>query len=132
MPEPLVDVDLDALAPLAKRVKLGGKIYKLPGDMPMPLFLRIQNYETRIENGEGESSLLTELQDELLTLFKVHQPALKVLPEIGVVGLLQSLGAIYGGGAAEGEAGPTQNRATRRQKKRTPSSSARPSRATSG
>ena len=118
MAEPLVDVDLDALAPLPKRVKLGGKVYKLPGDMPMPLFLRVQNYEQRVEKGENENILLAELQDELLALFQVHSPTLKVLPEIGVLVLLQSLGAIYGG--AVGEA-PAPNRATRREKKRTPS-----------
>lgn len=117
MAEP-VDVDLDALAPLPKRVKLSGRVYKLPGDMPMPLFLRIQNYEQRIEKGESEGLLLGELQDELLSLFQVYTPALKVLPEIGVLTLLQSLGAIYSGGAV-GEAPP--NRATRRERKRTPS-----------
>jgi len=129
MAEPLVDVDLDALAPAAKRTRLAGKIYKLPGDMPFPLFLRIQNYEARVEKGEDETTLLSELHDELLALFQVHQPTLKKLPEIGVLTLLQSLGAIYGGGAAVAP-DPTPNRAARRQKKRTPSSTARPSRAT--
>lgn len=125
MPE-LIDADLDALAPPLKRVKLGGKVWKLPGDMPMPLMLRIQNYGARTEAGEDETALLAELQDELLALFKVHQPTLKELPEIGVLTLLQSLGAIYGG--AVGEA-PAPNRAARRAqsrpaKKKTPSSSA--------
>jgi hypothetical protein len=127
----LADVDLDALAPRPKKVKLGGKLYKLPGDMPMPLFLRIQAFGQRTEQGEDETVLLSELHEELLGLFKVHQPALKALPEIGVLTLLQSLGAIYGGGAA---ADPTPaNRQARRQRKRTPSSTARrSSAATSG
>lgn len=117
---PDVDVDLDALAPAPKTVKLGGKRYKLPGDMPMGLFLRIQGYEGRVEAGADEAALLDELQGEILALFQVHQPAMKVLPEMGVVQLMASIGAIYGGGAAVGE--PTPNRATRRSKKRTPSS----------
>lgn len=125
MTEPLIDADLDALAPPLKRVRLAGKIWKLPGDMPMPLMLRIQNYGPRTEAGEDEVVLLAELQDELLALFKVHQPQLKELPEIGVLTLLQSLGAIYGGAVGES---PTPNRATRRSsrpaKRKTPSSSA--------
>jgi hypothetical protein len=114
---PLGDVDLDALAPKPKNVKLGGKWWKLPGDMPMGLFMRIQAFEQRVEQGEDETTLLSELHDELLGLFQVHTPTLKALPEIGVLVLLGALGAIYGAGA--GEAPP--NRATRRAKKRTPS-----------
>lgn len=116
MAEPLVDVDLDALAPRPKRVKLAGKSWQLPGDMPMGLFMRIQSYEQRAEKGEDEASMLAELSDELLALFQVHQPTLKVLPEIGVLVLLRSLGAIYGG--AVGEAPPTP---TGRPKKKTAS-----------
>lgn len=124
------DVDLDALAPKPRRAKLGGKWHLVPGDMPMPLFLRIQSFEGRSEAGEDETSLLAELHDEILALFQVHQPTMKKLPDIGVQTLLGTLGAIYGGGAAVGE--PTPNRATRRQKKRTPSKPApRARRATS-
>ena len=123
----LVDIDLDALAPVAKRVKLGGKIYKLPGDMPLQLFLRIQGFEQRVEKGESENTLLSELQDELLALFQHYQPALKKLPDIGVLGLLGSLGHIYGGGQM-GEA--LAKTPTSPPRKRTPSSTGRRSRAT--
>jgi hypothetical protein len=114
----LVDIDLDALAPTAKRVKLDGKIYKLPGDMPLSLFLRIQGFEQRVAKGEDETILLAELSGELLTLFQVYQPTLKALPEIGVLGLLGSLGAIYGGAVGEP---PAPKRAISPAKKRTPS-----------
>lgn len=113
----LVDVDLDALAPAAKKVRLGGKVWKLPGDMPMPLFLRIQAYEQRVAAGVDETVLLDELHSELLGLFQVYQPTLKALPEIGVLTLLQALGAIYGGAVGE----PPQKTETSRSKKRTPS-----------
>lgn len=131
MAEPLVDVDLDALAPTAKRVRLAGKLWMLPGDMPMPLFLRIQGYEQRVEKGEDETVLLGELQDELLALFQRHQPALKELPEIGVLTLLQALGAIYGatGKPPAPAAAPARTVPSR---KRTPSSTARKRTATSG
>jgi hypothetical protein len=129
MATPLVDVDLDALAPAAKRVRLGGKVYRLPGDMPMPLFLRIQNYEQRAEKGEDETVMLAELQGELLTLFQVHQPTLKALPDIGVLVLLASLGAIYGGAA--GEAPRTSTKRPPRKKTPSKPATAKARRATS-
>ena len=113
----LVDVDLDALAPAPKRTRLGGKVYRLPGDMPLELFFRIQAFEQRVNAGEDETALLSELRDELLALFQVHQPQMKALPPIGVLTLMASLGAIYSGGS-RGEAPPTT---TPRSRKRTPS-----------
>jgi hypothetical protein len=112
-----VDVDLDALAPKPKRTRLGGKVYKLPGDMPMELFFEIQAFEARTTAGEDETVLLGELRDKLLSLFQVHQPTLKALPPMGVVQLLKALGAIYGGAVGEP---PAPNRQTRRQKTKTP------------
>ena len=122
MPE-LVDVDLDALAPVPTRAKLAGKVYKLPGDMPLDLFFKIQTFGDRVEKGESEMVMLEELHDQLLALFQVHQPALKTLPPMGVTQLLQALGAIYGGGLGEAPASPTP-----RSRKRTPSSKASASR----
>ncbi len=121
--EKLVDVDLDALAPRPKTVKLDGKVWKLPGDMPLPLFFQLQAYEQRIEEGVTESVLLAEMSDALLSLLKVHQPQLKELPGIGLQTLVAALPAIYSGGAAVGEATP--NRETRRQRTRTASGSTR-------
>lgn len=114
MPEPTVDVDLDALAPAPKRVRLAGMVWRLPGDMPMPLFMRTQGYEARVAAGEDEAGMLLELQGEILELFRVHQPKLTKLPQIGLVQLLRALGQIYGGGPA-GEA-PPPNRAARRKR----------------
>lgn len=126
MTEPTVDVDLDALAPAPKRVRLAGKVWLLPGDMPMPLFMRTQGYEARVAAGEDEASMLLELQGEILELFQVHQPKLTGLPQIGLVQLLKALGQIYGG-VPPGEVTPP-NRAARRARTRTPSST-RPTRA---
>lgn len=118
MPTP-IDIDLDALAPPNKRVKLAGKVWQLPGDMPMELFIRTQGYEARVSAGEDEAQMLVELKDEILALFKVNHPELKELPQIGLVQLLRSLGQIYGGQTGEA---PAANRATRRARTRTPSS----------
>lgn len=116
----LVDVDLDALAPRPKRVRLGGKVHRLPGDMPMGLFMRIQAFGQRVAAGDDETAMLAELSDELLELFQVHQPQMKTLPPMGITQLLQALGAIYGGGPGEA---PAQTRAPRSRKK-TPSATA--------
>jgi hypothetical protein len=124
-----VDVDLDALAPAPKRVKLAGKVWKLPGDMPMELFIRTQAYESRVEAGEDEAQMLMELQGEILALFKVHQPTMKSLPPIGLVQLLRALGQIYGG-EPPGEQTPPANRAARRARTRTPSNARRSAPAT--
>lgn len=124
MTEPLAEIDLDALAPKPKRVKLGGKWYRLPGDMPMGLFVRVQGYEQRIDAGEDEAGLLTELQSELLALFQVNQPTMKKLPEIGVLSLMGALGAIYASGEAA-PAAPANRAQTRQAKRKTPSKPSR-------
>jgi hypothetical protein len=128
MPD-LVDVDLDALAPPLKRARLGGKVYRLPGDMPLVLFFKIQAFGQRVERGEDEMAMLTELSEELLALFKVHQPTLKALPDMGVLVLLQALGAIYGGGPGEAPAStPTPRSRKKTASAKAPSSRRRTSR----
>lgn len=126
----LVDVDLDALAPPTKRVQLGDKVYKLPGDMPLELFMRIQAFTQRVEKGEDEVTLLVELQEEVLGLFQVHQPTMKKLPAMGVLQLLGTLGAVYSGGGSLGEP-QAKTTPTPRAKKRTPSKPSARSRAIS-
>lgn len=123
MAEQLVDVDLDALAPSPKKMRLGGKVWKLPGDMPMELYFRLQSFDEQIKAGADETGLLASLRDELLELMQVHQPTLKELPAgIGLRTLIGALPAIYSG-ATEGEGTP--NRATRRSKKKTTSAKPR-------
>jgi hypothetical protein len=119
------DLDLDALAAPPRRVKLGGKWWKLPGDMPMELFLRTQTYQARTEAGEDEGQMLVELKDEITGLFRVHHPSFELPAGTGLIQLLKLLGAVYGPGDALGEVTP--NRAARRSKTRTASS--RPSKA---
>lgn len=128
-PPQTVDVDLDALAPAPKRVKLAGKVWRLPGDMPMDLFMRMQTYGPRLLDGADESELLAELQGELLALFQEYQPTLKKLPAMGFVQLMRALGDIYGPGEPPGEAAPPAgNRVARRARTRTPSKAPSPRR----
>lgn len=128
MAEPLTDEDVSALALPVKRYEVAGKAYRFPGDMPLELFLWVQHLEARAEN-EDEMALLQELCEKLLDLFHVYQPKLTKLPPMGVRETFEFLGRIYGGGVAAPD--PTQNRVTRRSKKRTPSSTGPRSRATS-
>jgi hypothetical protein len=127
MTDSTVDVDLDALAPAPKRVRLNGKVWKLPGDLPMELFFRFQGYEQRVEAGEDEYEIVKEITAEIVALFQVHQPTLKKLPPLGLKQLVQVIGSVYGGQVPPGEA-PPPNRAARRQRKARTTSKPRPSR----
>jgi hypothetical protein len=84
--------DLDALAPEPIQVRLGGEIYLLPGDLPMPLMLRIE----QLADQELSEQVIRSLYDDVLELFQTHQPEVTDLP-IGLVQLMRAIPAIYGG-----------------------------------
>lgn len=124
-----VDVDLDALAPVPKRVRLAGKVWKLPGDLPMELLMQLEQFEARSNKPEAdEYALLRDLQDVILGLFQVHQPTLRKLPTMGLFGLLRLIREVYGTDQL-GEATPPRPAGGRSQKPRSSSSSRRPARA---
>lgn len=85
-------VDLDALAPEPITVKLAGQQYRLPGDIPMPLMLRLE----QAAGSEVSGDLLHDLYGDLLGLFQVHQPELTELP-IGTTQIIRAIPAIYYG-----------------------------------
>lgn len=102
--KPPVIIDLDALAPPDLNVRLGGKTYRFPGDCPLPVFLRIQALQQKVDAGEDEDALLADVQEVILELFQVKQPTMKQLPAgIGVIGLMSLIGTLYG---AEDTAAP--------------------------
>lgn len=111
-------IDLDALVGPPKKVKLGGDIYKLPADLPAPLFLKISTYA---DSEMDEAEMFADLYDELLDLFRVHQPDLDDLP-IGVAQLVLAVPKIYQDGVSETEEGGARpsragTRSTRRKPK---------------
>lgn len=94
-------IDLDALVGPPKKVKLGGEIYSLPADLPAPLFLKISTYG---DSEMDESEMFADLYEELLELFRVHQPDLEDLP-IGVAQLVLAVPRIYQDGVSETQEG---------------------------
>jgi hypothetical protein len=102
--------DLDVLAGPDRKVKLAGKMYVLPGDIPVELFLRIAGYEKRLDEGTDEAELILELNDAVLELFNVvplqrKTAAVKSLP-IGLRQLVQAVGVIYRGAGDVAAADP--------------------------
>ena len=107
MPQKIVD--LDALAGSPRKVKLGGEVYTLPSDIPAPLYLKLLHLGELGERDEDPSvDDVADIYNRMLKLFQVHQPDLEELP-IGLTQLMESVGALYGGGADdEDEPGPTR------------------------
>src|ERR1700745_540521 len=85
-----IDVDLDALAPKPLRVRLAGDVYKLPGDLKVPLMLKLKSAEGRPFDGDYVGGLY----GDVLGLFQVHQPELEDIP-IGLQQLVRAIPALY-------------------------------------
>jgi hypothetical protein len=105
-------------------VILHGETYRLPGDLPAPLYVKLLALRERAQTasaGEAEGAtqeLNLQLHDELLALFRLHQPDLERLP-LGVNEMVLAVGYIYSPAArerAEGKAKPAakpRSRSTR-------------------
>lgn len=97
-------IDLDLLAPPPKQVRIGGEVYTLPGDIPVELYLRINQF-----NADGakvtDLEVIQYLHDELLKLFHVHHPGLDELP-MSIAQAVLAVGVIYGGAGQEDQDGP--------------------------
>lgn len=97
MPQPARIIDLDALAPPDITVRLAGETYSFPGDCPLPVFLRVQGLQQRVDDGAAEDELVDEITGAMLDLFRVRQPAMEHLPDgIGVTTLMGLVGTLYG------------------------------------
>ena len=117
-------IDLDALVGPPKKVRLAGEVYKLPADLPAPLFLKISTYA---DSEMSEAEMAEDLYEELLELFRVHQPDVESLP-IGIAQMVLAVPQIYQGGdepAEEGGARPSRagTRSTKSRKRPTKSRS---------
>jgi len=120
-------IDLDKLLPPDKRVLLGGTEYKLPGDPPAVLWLRIQ--QLAASDGTGlDVDAIQDLYDRVLELFRVHQPAMEELP-VGLVQLVSLLGVVYSGEEMNGAEPEDAPRPTTRPTR--PPSTSRPTRSRS-
>lgn len=116
--------DLDALVPTEKTVKLGGVEYKLPGDLPLEIYLRMNKAGT-LEN-EDDQAALDELVGASVDLFahlKKSDPAVddlrsnveKVLRARGVKFLFELVNNVYKEdvrtppGEGDEQSGPPEN-----------------------
>ena len=95
-------IDLDALVSAPKKVKLGGKVYTLPGDLPADLYLEINQYAS---DGRSEAEQFAALNDRVLELFQINHPELKTLP-LSLSQLMLAIPTIYSGGETEDDAPP--------------------------
>ena len=91
-------IDLDALAPEPKRVKLAGKEYLLPGDVPVADMLAFEALAQRAEEEQiDDTEAGRMLYDAVLAIFRVHHPDLERLP-MGMDQLVGFVPAVYGEG----------------------------------
>ena len=113
-------IDLDAVLAPPVQVRLDGKLYKLPADIPVPLYLSVKARQ----DAEGENAdVLDALHSQVLELFQIHQPEMTVLP-CGMAQLFQIIPLVYGG-EDEKAPDPTRRRASSRGNGRPSSSPAR-------
>lgn len=101
-------IDLDEFLGADKQVRLGGKLYVLPPDLPAELYLKINKFA---QTDASELEMVEALYDEVLGLFRYKDPKLGTLP-ISLSQLVVAVGRIYGD-AAEGDATPPPARRTR-------------------
>lgn len=115
-------VDLDLLFG-TRQVKLGGKVWKLPADIPVPLMLKIKH----LADQTVDDALIQEFYDDALGLFRMHHPDLESLP-IGVTQLLALIPAVYNPKRpAEGDADPPPSPVGTKTSRRRPAAKKSPS-----
>lgn len=90
-------IDLDESLPENVGVRLGGVVYELPGDIPIPDYLAITKAADALDTAAGEDALerLDDLYQRILALFQVHNPDLDKLP-LGVASLVRLIQRLYG------------------------------------
>jgi hypothetical protein len=101
-------IDLDEFVGGDKQVRLRGKVYRLPPDLPAELYLQINHYAQEHPDA-GEVETIEKLYEQALALFRYGDPNLKSLP-IGVAQVFNLVARVYGTGSQEApeEARPPQ------------------------
>ena len=98
-------IDLDELLGSPKKVKLGGTVYTLPAQIPVPFYLSMKQKQQARQESDDEQDIVEALYTECLELFQVHQPNLKELP-IGIGQVIEAIGRIYNPEAFETDPNP--------------------------
>lgn len=101
MAQRLIDLDKAGVLSEPLAVRLRGTDYQLPGDIPAPLFVRVQQVAS---SGEPDEEIALALANELLSLFQTYQPKMDRLP-LGLNEMVAVIGYVYSQGDEEGEEG---------------------------
>ena len=119
-------IDLDALVPDPRQVKLGGVVYELPGDMPLEIFLRV-NKAAQAEADDGEGAMVSMI-GALVDLFGWENAAVdkdaisSVINRRGVRAVMSMLQDIYSDPEPEREELPGEGIGTEEVPPQTPAS----------
>jgi hypothetical protein len=91
-------INIDDLLGDPKKVQLGGKIYTLPAQIPVPFYLRMKQVQKKREEESDENKkdedIVEYLYNEALELFQINHPDITELP-LTVPQLLQLVARIY-------------------------------------
>ena len=91
MAQRLIDLDKAGVLSESIAVRLRGTDYELPGDIPAPLFVRVQQVAS---SGEPDEEIALALANELLSLFQTYQPKMERLP-LGLNEMVSVIGYVY-------------------------------------
>lgn len=82
-------IDLDDIVPEAIIIRVGGEEWKLPGDIPVPLYLELERLwsEAGGEDGDAATAAASRMTEILLGLFRREHPDMTELP-VGARGLM--------------------------------------------
>lgn len=107
-------LDLDAVVIPDLEVQLGGETYRVAGSPDVPRMLRWLTFQDRFaaaaeDNADDQDAigLLQEIYDDLLDLFREHQPDLEKLP-IRQEQIMPLFEALFDASAGEEKVPPTR------------------------
>lgn len=114
MSQEIIDLDASGVIATPKTIRLHGRTYDLPGDIPATLYVKLQQVvRTGLGDGPGARQIEEDLHNEALALFNVYQPDLDRLP-LGLNELVRAITYVYStartadqAAAGEGDVDPT-------------------------
>lgn len=94
-------INLDEIVGEDIEVTLNGETYRLPPDLPVELYLKLQRIQAQVEAGNADDAEITrEMYEEILDLFRYKQPDLESLP-LGMTQASNLITLVYGQSADE-------------------------------
>jgi hypothetical protein len=108
---PVEIVDIDAVLPEDRELKIAGHGYRIPGSPPMEWYLWLRQFLRRINTAGYElvDDDIAEGYDHVLELLRIRKPALTTVPELSPAHIFAVLSGAYAS-IEEEDAGPPQKR----------------------